>query len=192
MIDMTLEEIRRALSSRATRTISDTSFTPAAVLLLLYARHGEYYVIFNKRSQEVEHHKGEISFPGGMKGPEDKDLRACALREAWEEMGICPEDVSVLGELDTVVTQGTRFAVYTFVGTIPYPYRFNVSATEVAEVLEAPLSALFDPRNQREEVYLSPDGVLARSYAYAYNHHLIYGATARILRQFLTIFRGPL
>lgn len=191
MRDTTIERVRRILSGRTKRGIENPSLAPAAVLLLLYLKDGEYHVLFNKRSQHVAHHKGEVSFPGGARDPEDGDMRSCALRETWEEMGIRPEDVTILGELDEVATR-SNFTIHTFVGTIPYPYPFRVSEGEIAEVLEVPLSTLLDRQSLREEVYLRPDGRLACNHAYSYNHHLIYGATARIAQQFLDLLRGPL
>jgi 8-oxo-dGTP pyrophosphatase MutT (NUDIX family) len=190
MGDATIDAIRHILSGRRKRCIQDPSLSPAGVLLLIYPKDGEYCILFNKRTDSVEHHKGEISFPGGAMDPEDRDILHTALRESHEEMGIRPEDVTILGELDDVPTR-SHFVINPFVGTIPYPYRFRVNPQEIAEVLEVPLSALLDPRNLREEVRWS-GGVPVKMYAYAYGRHLIYGATARILRQFLELLQGAL
>ena len=82
-----MDVIEKALASRVRKTVAGASLTPAAVMLLLYPRNGEYRILLNKRSQEVEHHKGEISFPGGARDPEDCDSLDTALRETEEEMG---------------------------------------------------------------------------------------------------------
>lgn len=161
----------------------------AAVLLLLFSKEGQYHLLLNKRTELVEHHKGEICFPGGAWDPEDADLWATALREAQEEMGIEPRDVEVLGELDPVTTARSGFLVRPVIGRIPYPYAFRVSPVEIAHVLEVPVSALLEPGNRRAEP-LSRSGraVEARAdlgYAYYYQGHRIWGATARILTQFL-------
>jgi 8-oxo-dGTP pyrophosphatase MutT (NUDIX family) len=163
---------------------------PAAVLLPLYLKDGECHLLFNKRTQSVEHHKGEISFPGGAKDPEDSDLMDTALRETWEEMGIRREDLRILGRLDDTLTH-TGFAVSSFVGAIPYPYPFRPSPLEIAEVLEVPVVHLMTPVNQREEVAWL-DGTPVKMYSYTYGRHLIYGATARILDQFLGLVRETL
>lgn len=181
---ITLDRVRRALSHRKGADLDSAKHTQAAVTVLIYPKDGHYTLLLNRRSQQVDHHKGEMAFPGGSKDPQDSDLLATALRETWEEMGVRPEDVTVLGELDGVVT-GTGFAVQAFVGTIPYPYPFRASAKEVEEVVEIPLSALLDPKSRREEVRLLGDGSLVREFSYAYNGCLVYGATAKILTQFL-------
>ena len=185
MADAAIESLKRTLSGREKKSVHDPSLTPASVFLIVYPKDGEYCVLLNKRTEEVEHHKGEISFPGGGKDPGDKDFLATALRESYEEMGIRPEDITVLGELDDVITR-THFGVRVFVGTIPYPYSYNPSAVEIAEVLEVPIRHLLDPANLREEVRWV-DGALSRSHSYAYGEHLIFGATAKIVDQFLEL-----
>ena len=177
--------LKSVLAHRTKKTVGDPSLTPASVLLLLYPKDGEYCILLNKRSEQVEHHKGEISLPGGARDPEDRDSLETALRETEEEMGIQRGDVTVLGQLDEVATR-SRFLVQVFAGTIDYPYKFKPSAIEIAEVLEVPISALRDPANVRVETHLE-NGTSVTSYAYAYNQHLIYGATARILQQFLEL-----
>ncbi|HLF03711.1 MAG TPA: CoA pyrophosphatase, partial [Dehalococcoidia bacterium] len=171
-------------------TVADASLMPAAVMVLLYPKDGEYCVLLNKRSEQVEHHKGEISFPGGARDPEDRDFLATALREVEEEMGVHPADVALLGQLDDVATR-SRFAVRVFAGTIPYPYPFRPSTAEIAEVLEVPISFLRSPASLRHETrWAEGQGIAAVSYAY--HHHLIFGATAKILQQFLTLLEEGL
>ena len=186
MADPTIGALKRALSTRKKKSINDQSLIPAAVFLLLYPQNGTYFVLLNKRSLYVEHHKGEIAFPGGGRDPEDNSFLDTALRETHEEMGIRPEDVTVVGELDDVETR-SGFGVRVFVGNIPYPYDFRPSADEIAEVLEVPLPELLDPANRREEVRWV-DGDARKAYCYTHGEHLIYGATAQIMTQFLQVF----
>ena len=182
----TIEAVRQTLSGREKRSVNDESLVPAAVMVLLYRKDGEYCLLLNKRTEDVEHHKGEISFPGGARDTEDRDFRDTALRETHEEMGITPADVTVLGELDDVATR-SRFGVRVFVGTIPYPYPFRPSSVEIAEVLEVPVKGLLDPDNRRQEVRWM-NGKTAKQYCYAFEDHLIFGATAQIVKQFLDLF----
>lgn len=190
----TLDSIRDVLTDSNSLSIGDASDDPAlvqaGVLLLTYLKDEEVCVLLNKRTDRVEHHKGEISFPGGARDPEDATILDTALREAHEEMGVEKEDVEVLCRLDQVSTP-SRFAITPFVGTIRPSYPFHASQSEVAEVLEVPLSVLLDPANWREVVM---NGGRGRSggLAYAYGEHLIWGATARILTQFLLLIAPSL
>ena len=177
--------IRRILSAHPKKTVNDPSLTPAGVMLLIYRKNGEHCVLLNRRTDQVEHHKGEISFPGGRRDENDATLLETALRETEEEMGLRREDIEPLGDLDDIPTS-SKFLISTYVGTIEYPYHFKPNDSEVAEVLEIPLSALMDPKNVRDEVRIV-DQHLVNSPAYAYDGHLIFGATARVLRRFLEL-----
>ena len=183
MADATVEALRRKLSTRKKKSVHTPSLVPAAVLLLMYPKDGEYCILLNKRTEIVEHHKGEIGFPGGAKDPEDKDFLHTALRETYEEMGIKAEDVTIIGELDDVATR-SHFRVRVFVGTIPYPYPFNPSSLEIAEVLEVPIRELLDPANSTEEARSVDEGA-STAYCYTYGEHRIFGATGQIVTQFL-------
>ena len=116
------DELTRALDARPRRVLPPEGMTIAAVLVPLFSVEGKRHVLLTKRSQAVEHHKGEISFPGGKLDPDDADLLSCALRETDEEVGIKPSDVRIIGELDDFYTVATRYVVAPFVGVIPYPY----------------------------------------------------------------------
>lgn len=177
------ELVKRALADRELERVPESGLTPAAVLVLLYEKDGDYCVLLNKRSEEVEYHRGEISFPGGARDPEDGDSLDTALRETEEEMGILRGDVTVLGEMDEVATR-SRFRVRVFAGTIEHPYDFDPNADEIAEVVEFPITALKDPNSRRVETHWQQGGPV-NTYSYAYGEHLVFGATARILQQFL-------
>ncbi len=185
MEDLAPGVIRKLLAENPKKTIHDPTLIPAGVMLLLYPKNGEYCILLNKRTDHVEHHKGEISFPGGRKDDGDQTLLDTALRETHEEMGIRPEDVVVLGELDDTPTT-SRFLISTYVGTIPYPYEFAPSAVEVAEVLEVPIPSLMDEATARDEIRII-DGTSVNRPAYSWRKHLIYGATARVLTRFMEL-----
>ena len=180
------ERVKEILSRRQRNTVVRTDLKPSAVLVPIYERDGAWYIVLTKRSENVEHHKGQISFPGGAYDEEDGDLETTALREAFEETGIRPEDVEILGMLDDQATFTSNFAITPFVGTIPYPYEFTVSRKEVEELIEAPVPALLDPscfspQTPDSEGELHPWGY------YRYGGHNITGITARILKQLLDL-----
>jgi 8-oxo-dGTP pyrophosphatase MutT (NUDIX family) len=179
------ETIRAALQARARVALPPGAGYPAAVLLLLYAQGGDYHIILTARTATVEHHKSEVSFPGGGRDPGDSDLLATALRETWEEIGVRPEDVEILGALDDLLTI-TRFAVTPYVGVIPYPYPFRPNPNEVEQILEIPLHHLLDVANQIE-TERDRAGVRVRMPAFRFGQYEIWGATERMLRQFLQL-----
>lgn len=184
LADPTLDAVRNALASSPKTALNDSSLTPAAVLLLLYPKAGDYSILLNKRSNSVDEHKGEIALPGGRWDEGDTDLLDTALRETHEEMGVRPSDVEVLGGLGDFATI-SNYAVSTFVGTIPAPYAFFPNE-EVAEVIEAPVSYLLDTRGWRDDAWME-EGRVHRRPAFGYEGHLVYGATGVILGRFLDI-----
>ena len=190
MGELTLDLIRETLARRQPVTAAPDGLMPAAVMLLLYPKDCDYCVLLNKRSMTVEHHKGEMSFPGGARDPDDSDFEDTARRETEEEMGIARDDITILGRLDDSVTR-SNFLVKVFVGTIPYPYQFNPSSHEIAEVVEIPVSVLRDPATLRWDSIIA-DGARTAVRSYGYQQHLVYGATAKILDQFLAIIADGL
>ena len=191
----TREVVRRALADQGSSVVSETGLTPAAVLILVYGTGEESTVLLSKRSERLETHPGEISFPGGRHEATDADLLQTALREAHEEVGVAPGDVEVLGELGQFSTS-SDFVISTFVGTIgpgtsekgtsDRPYRFTVDHSEVAELVEVPVRELMDHRNLRDDVRVV-DGDLTEMPAFSYGGHLIFGATARILDRLIEV-----
>jgi len=180
-----IDQIGKMLSSRKRRVIEHPPFFHAAVLVPLFQKEGDCHLLFTKRSEEVKYHKGEISFPGGMVDEEDKELINTALREADEEIGLKESDVQVIGVLDDIVTI-TEFIVTPIVGLFPYPYYFKVSEVEIAELIEVPLASLLD-RDCFSEREIFRGGQREIVFAYQYGEHIIWGATARILKQFLDL-----
>ena len=180
-----VDRIRAVLSSRKRRVIEHPPFSHAAVLVPLFRKGEGCHLLFTKRSDQVKHHKGEISFPGGVVDEEDLELINTALREAHEEIGLEKSDVQIVGILDDIVTV-TQFIVTPIVGLFPYPYPFKVSEVEIAELIEVPLSSLLDQASFSEREIIR-GGQKEVVYAYQYGKHVIWGATARILKQFLDL-----
>lgn len=179
------ERLKQVLAQREKRHITNPGRIPAAVLVPIYEKDGQYHILFIKRTEWVEKHKGEISFPGGTHESRDKTLLDTALRESAEEISLKPEDVEVLGELDDVVSVKTNYRISPFLAFIPCPYEFKVDGRETEEIIEAPVLELMDIGSSREEVRGSETVTV---YQYNYQGRVIWGATARILNQFLHIF----
>jgi len=180
-----IDRIQDILSTRERRVIELPSFSRAAVLVPLFKKGEDCHLLFTKRSEEVKYHKGEISFPGGVADEEDSQLINTALREAFEEIGLKGSDVRIIGLLDDIVTI-TEFIVTPIVGLFRYPYPFKVSEIEIAELIEVPLSFLLD-ESCFSESEIFRGGQKEIVYAYQYEKHIIWGATARILKQFLDL-----
>lgn len=186
--DTFIEYIEQVIAESTHKSVDDPALTPAGVMLLVYRKDNEYCILLQKRSSRVDSHKGEISFPGGKRDPNDESMLATAIRETHEEMGIDPQDVRVFGALDQTSTT-TGYLTYPFVGTIPYPYNFYPSEQEVAEVLEVPVSSLMDTANRRGEMRVV-NGDLQCAPVFAYDGHIIFGATARILDRFIEMLQS--
>ena len=181
------QKVRDTLALRERHVIMRRGFRPSAVLVPVYENVGDHYVVLTKRTQDLEHHKGQICFPGGGYDDADGDLKFTVLREAFEEIGVRAQDVEILGALDDQATLTSYFVITPFVGAIPYPYEFKVNRREVEELIEAPVSALRDPACHNT---LAPDysGKLQPRGHYRYRGHNITGITARILEQSLGLF----
>src|SRR3989449_10807061 len=137
--------IRRRLADRPRRTLNDDGLRQAAVLIPLFLENGEPHVLFTRRTDTVQDHKGQISFPGGATDRDDPDAMTTALRETDEELGIPPDQVLVLGALDDVHATVSGFLITPFAGIIPHPFPLRVNAAEIAEVLTVPLRVFRDP-----------------------------------------------
>jgi 8-oxo-dGTP pyrophosphatase MutT (NUDIX family) len=173
------DEIRAVLLTfEAALTLDVSGRTDAAVLVPLYESEGELHAVFTKRREDLRRHPGEISFPGGRRDEEDRDLLATSLREAEEEIGLPVDAVEVLGALQPTPTIATGYSVYPFVGMIDPGRAWTPSAREVAEVIELPLAALVSGYGRRR---LVRRGLPIRTDTYLVGDHLIWGATARIL-----------
>jgi len=176
--------IRTVLASRV-RVPMEPGPVPAAVLVPLYLEGGEYHLLFTKRTEHLNHHRGEISFPGGVCHPEDGSPREAALRETWEEVGIRPDDVDVLGELDDFYSIH-NYLVTPVVGVFPPRYPLQVNPDEIERIIVVPLAHLLRPEIFRVEDW-SWKGRTHPVYFFTYEGDEIWGLTAAILKQFLEL-----
>ncbi|HEY4715903.1 MAG TPA: CoA pyrophosphatase [bacterium] len=160
------------------------SFKPAAVIVPLVKRNGEWFLLFTKRTNKVAHHKGEFSFPGGIIEPTDRNAEETALREMEEEVGIPKNGVKIIGALEPVITAVSFYIVYPFIGAIATETEYKINQDEIDRILEVPLDFLLNTKDVRTEV-LEYKGMKFKVYFYNYKGDIIWGATGRILRQFL-------
>jgi len=181
------EKLRLAFSQREKHRIASTNLVPAAVLVPIYIKEGQYHILFTQRTERVKVHKGQISFPGGAYQEGDETLLGTALRESAEEINLDASKVEILGELDDITTLTSKYVISPFVGIIPWPYPFKLDKKEVEEIIEVPISELFG-KECVSKVTESIDNKKITSYYYHYRGRVIWGATAAILNQFLDIF----
>jgi len=181
---MVADKITRALSCRSPHSIAGGHFKPAAVLIPIQEKNDGDYVVLTKRADHLNHHSGQIAFPGGRVDDSDAGDIDAALRESHEEIGIDPRDVRVLGRLDQI-DAAYGYRVTPFVGVIPAPYEFRLNPAETAAVTVVPIAALLEPANFVVNETLSPRG--HPSYHFYVNGWDVWGVTARIIVQFLEI-----
>jgi 8-oxo-dGTP pyrophosphatase MutT (NUDIX family) len=182
-----VNKFRIALSSHQAVRLHEDAKKESAVLVPVFRKGGKYHLLFIQRTERVEHHKGQISFPGGAHKKADGSLLSTALREAEEETGLAPVDVDVLGELDDVLTATSNYVISPFVGLISYPYNFKPDKWETEELLEVPIEALL-LKDSFSETMTIQNGEEIETLFYDCGEISIWGATAKILKQFLDIY----
>jgi 8-oxo-dGTP pyrophosphatase MutT (NUDIX family) len=178
------EKISLALSNLEPRRLGDRFQCEAAVLIPIFEREGEPHFLLTVRTHEVETHKGQISFPGGMR-EEEEDLLQTALRETFEEVGIQSGCVEILGQFHDYLSI-TDFRVVPFAGYLRGTIEPKPHAREVAEVLYVPFRIFRDPSLMRIE-HREIRGKMHEVYFYQFGSHVIWGLTARIIKDFLDL-----
>jgi 8-oxo-dGTP pyrophosphatase MutT (NUDIX family) len=185
---ITVEQIKAVLSSHDRLEIRNPALRRAGVLILLFQRSEELHFLLTRRTQDVEHHKGQISFPGGSRDGSDHDIIETALRESEEEIGLPRNTVQVLGLSDDYETP-SGFAITPVVGYVPELPQLCLNKSEVTEILEVPITLFTDKANERVEKR-QVGGKLYDVYFYRYGDHEVWGATAAMIRAFLQTLRG--
>jgi 8-oxo-dGTP pyrophosphatase MutT (NUDIX family) len=163
----------------------ETHYIHAAVLVPLFKDDHGYHILFTERTHEVAHHKGQISFPGGRVDNCDRGYEETALREACEEIGLLPEDVEVLGQLDDETTVASQFIVHPFVGLIPYPYEFKINRAEVETIIPVPFKHFLSDHPDHKCSSIDFDDFTYKGTVYLHQGDVIWGATARIMDHFI-------
>jgi 8-oxo-dGTP pyrophosphatase MutT (NUDIX family) len=178
------ERVRNTLREIQSRSLS-TGFTrQAAVLIPIFDYEQESHFLLTRRTDQVKTHKGQISFPGGMRQGEE-ELLATALRETFEEVGISEDAIEPLGRFHDYISI-TGFRVTPFAGYIRAPFTVKPQAREVAEVIQVPIRVFRDPAVLRVEKHAWIDRHV-NVYSYAYGTHQIWGLTAQIIKDFMEV-----
>lgn len=176
-----IDHLRQSLQSSQPFMEQEANAKPAAVLAPLYWHQEAWHLLYTRRTEAVEAHRGQVSFPGGVIEPGDRGATDAALREAEEEVGIHANDVEVIGYLEPYLTI-THYCIIPVVGTIPWPYDLSINQMEVASVFGVPLRWLADPLNLQRMQY-TKEGTDQKDLVYyflPYQGETIWGATARI------------
>jgi 8-oxo-dGTP pyrophosphatase MutT (NUDIX family) len=173
------QQIEKILRNHKKKEITGEDLKTSAVLIPFFYNQGQYHVLLTERSEEVDFHKGQVCFPGGRREPSDSSLLQTALREAEEEISLKAEDVEILGKFDDNLTLTSNYVISPFVAHIPHPYPLKADGREIREIFSVPLSFLMDEANFKQD-----------SYSYEYEGHIIWGATARILKQFIDLLKS--
>ncbi|TXH68743.1 MAG: CoA pyrophosphatase [Thiothrix sp.] len=166
--------------------ISD-QFRDAAVLVPFVRLRDEWHLLYIRRAcSERDRHSGQVAFAGGKRDPQDPDLYSTALREAQEEIGINPQDVSILGQL-TAHHSISNFKITPVVGQVPWPYSLQLQRSEVDRAFTIPLAWLADPRNHELRLRELKGSLVPVVYFKEYDGELLWGATARITLNLLAM-----
>jgi 8-oxo-dGTP pyrophosphatase MutT (NUDIX family) len=189
-----IEKVRRALhqTNPDDRPPHDAVTRAAAILVPIVQREDDLYLVFIRRSDTVESHRGQVAFPGGRVDRTDTTLLQTALREAHEEVGIEPHLVDVLGGFPTMSTVSSGMQVAPFVGVLKRPVDYRIQEVEVAEVFEVPLRVLADTRYRGlYEWRRDKDRPSSNFPAIFYSGQTIWGLTLRITESLLDIMEIP-
>ena len=168
--------------------IEKKAFTPAAVLILLYPIEDKWHFFLTKRTDNVEHHKGQISLPGGMleKGESHKEA---AIRETFEELGVQSRDINIIGPLTPLYIPISNFKIFPFVGWLKSAPKLKIQSKEVSKVFSPSIYSLTDPETKKikDSILL---GQKVKIPFFNLKNEVVWGATSMILSEFKKILKG--
>ncbi len=179
---MEIELLKKALSSKITPDVKyDGQTKLAAVLIVIYGK--EPMIIMTERPKTMNHHAGEISFPGGTWTPRDADLLTTALRETKEEMNLDISRQQIIGQIRSVTTLNSGFTIIPFICILEEIPKL-IPNSEIETILHIPFVPLLNTiEDDLDPLHKS----IQEMYAFRYQHHLIWGASARMLKQMFNL-----
>ena len=170
------------------KSIEKKTSIPAAVLILLFPIKNKWHFFLTKRTNTVEHHKGQISLPGGMleKGESHKEA---AIRETFEELGVQSEDINIIGPLTPLYIPISNFKIFPFVGWIKSNPELNIQFNEVSKVFSPSIFSLMDPQTKKikDSILL---GQKVKIPFFNLKNEVVWGATSMIISEFKNILKG--
>jgi 8-oxo-dGTP pyrophosphatase MutT (NUDIX family) len=184
---LTQDSVRAACASSRRQTVTLEGFQHAGVLVPLVFTSTGVELLFTKRTETVETHRGQVSFPGGVVDPGDRDIIATAKRESMEEIGIREGDIEIVGLLNDLATP-TGFIITPVVAFLRPDVALTLNWEEVAEVFHMPLDFFAAPDHGRCEIR-NVRGEDREVWHYDTGTHVIWGATASIVRSLLIVLR---
>jgi 8-oxo-dGTP pyrophosphatase MutT (NUDIX family) len=186
-MDPLYAQLKERLHARPGRALNLPGVTlrESAVLVPFFTRQGVPHLLFTQRPMTLRQHAGQISFPGGARDDEDETPLHTALRETHEELGLPPVGIEILGSLDELPTI-TQFRIQPYVGVLPEGFSLKPNPDEIETIIEVPLPALLEPGRHRVEQH-QVLGAIREIYFYDYGPHVIWGATARIVRNLFAL-----
>jgi 8-oxo-dGTP pyrophosphatase MutT (NUDIX family) len=179
------DNLPRILQGRKRKVVHSPELTPASILVPLFEKEGNAHLLLIKRSRHMQYHPYQISFPGGGLEESDSDLQEAALREAFEEIGVIPGSVEVLGLFDDYAST-SNFRITPVLGIIPYPYPFIINSIEVERLVEVPLSVLL-PQSRTKTIRVQ--GQERHTDIFQSGSYTIWGVTARIIKDLLDLLK---
>jgi len=191
-----LDEIRQRLQQNSSTATSDLPYKnngaalkQAAVLVPFVKVDQEWHLLFIQRAiHEKDRHSGQVAFAGGKHEESDDDLHVTALREAHEEIGIIPQDVTIIGELDHHYSI-SDFQITPVVATVPWPYQLTLQTTEVAAAFTIPLAWLATAKNYRMEMREFNGKEHPVIYFKEFAGYTLWGATARMTMSLIALLQ---
>jgi len=180
-------DLEQKLQQNKIIKLPDDGSKRGAVIVPVFKKSNELHLLFTKRTENLKFHKGQISFPGGKMEKKDYSLFECALRETYEEIGVPRNYITLLGELSQLKTRTSNILLSSFVCKFVYPFPLTINKHEVKEIIKIPLNAFFK-KNSWSNQSIILDDELIEVWFFKYQDYIIWGATAEILQQLISLF----